>query len=137
VETAVNPVVGRLSDRRGRLVPIRASLAASVAVGIALALAEEPHWIAVLVIAAAVAFGGFFTPGMALAADRAEHAGLGQALGFGLLNSAWALGALMGPALGGALADALGDAAPYLLGAALCATTLAAIAGRMQRVRTA
>jgi MFS family permease len=137
VETAVNPLVGRLSDRRGRLVPIRASLAGSIAVGVALALAESPHWIAVLVIAAALAFGGFYTPGMALVADRVDRAGLGQGLGFGLINSAWALGALAGPALGGALADLLGDAAPYLLGAALSATTLAAIASQTARVRTA
>jgi MFS family permease len=137
VETVVNPVVGRLSDRRGRLLPIRVSLAASIAVGIALALAEQPLWVAALVVAAAIAFGGFYTPGMALVADRADNAGLGQGLGFGLMNSAWALGALAGPALGGALADAFGDAAPYLLGAALSAATLGAIASRTARVRTA
>ena len=133
VETAVNPLVGRLSDRRGRLLPIRASLAASVAVGVALALAERPLAIAVLVVAAAIAFGGFYTPGMALVADRAELAGLAHGLGFGVMNSAWALGALLGPAAGGALADALGDPAPYLLGAGLSALTLAAIATRPAR----
>lgn len=127
VETAVNPLVGRLSDRRGRLLPIRASLAASVVVGAALALAEQPLAVALLVVAAAIAFGGFYTPGMALVADRAELAGLAQGLGFGVLNTAWALGALSGPALGGALADALGDPVPYVLGAALSALTLAAV----------
>jgi MFS family permease len=137
VETAVNPLVGRLSDRRGRLLPIRMSLAASVVVGVALALAEEPLALALLVIAAAIAFGGFYTPGMALVADRAELAGLAQGLGFGVMNSAWALGALAGPAVGGALADALGDPAPYLLGAALSGATLAALAAHAARPRTA
>jgi MFS family permease len=137
VETVVNPLVGRLSDRRGRLLPIRVSLAASVVVGVALALAEEPLVLAALVIAAAIAFGGFYTPGMALVADRAELAGLAQGLGFGVMNSAWALGALAGPAVGGALADRLGDAAPYLLGALLSAATLAALAAHAVRPRTA
>jgi MFS family permease len=137
VETVVNPLVGRLSDRRGRLLPIRISLAASVVVGVALAVAEEPLVLAALVIAAAIAFGGFYTPGMALVADRAELAGLAQGLGFGVMNSAWALGALAGPAVGGALADGLGDAAPYLLGALLSAATLAVLAAHAVRPRTA
>jgi MFS family permease len=137
VETVVNPLVGRLSDRRGRLLPIRLSLAASVVVAVALAVAEEPLVLAALVIAAAIAFGGFYAPGMALVADRAELAGLAQGLSFGVMNSAWALGALAGPAVGGALADSLGDAAPYLLGAALSAGTLAALAAHVGRPRTA
>ena len=63
---------------------------------------------------------------MALVSDRAEAVGLTQALGFGIMNSAWALGNMTGPAAGGALADLGGDALPYLLAAALCALTLAA-----------
>jgi hypothetical protein len=42
------------------------------------------------------------------------------------MNTAWALGELVGPTAGGALADAAGDAVPYLVGACLCAATLAA-----------
>jgi MFS family permease len=131
IETALNPLLGRLSDRRGRLLPIRWALAASIAVGIALALAEAPLVIAGLAVAAAVSFGGFYTPGMALVSDRAEVAGLAQGLAFGVMNSAWALGALVGPTVGGALADATSDAAPYLLCSALCALTLAAIVRRL------
>jgi len=47
-------------------------------------------------------------------------------LGFGIMNTAWAVGALIGPSLGGALAESQGDPAPYLLGACLCALTLVA-----------
>jgi MFS family permease len=78
-----------------------------------------------LVVLAAVAFGGFYTPGMALVSDRAEVVGLSQGLGFGIMNSAWAAGNMAGPAAGGALAEAAGDALPYLLGALLCLVTLA------------
>lgn len=132
VEVALNPFLGRLSDRRGRLLPIRVTLAASVAVSAGLAAASTPALIAVLVCAAAVTFGGFYTPGLALTSHRAEAAGLAQGLAFGVMNSAWALGNMAGPALGGALASALGDAVPYLLGSALCALTLVAT-GRVAR----
>jgi MFS family permease len=126
VEVVVNPVVGRISDRRGRLLPVRVALAASIAVAVAFALATEPLVVAVLVVAASVTFGGFYTPGMALVADRADRAGLSQGIGFGVTNTAWAVGALIGPAVGGALAEAFGDPVPYLLAACLCALTLLA-----------
>ena len=78
VEVGVNPVVGRISDRHGRLLPVRVALAASIVVAVAIAFATEPLVVAALVVAASITFGGFFTPGMALVADRAEHAGLAQ-----------------------------------------------------------
>ncbi len=62
---------------------------------------------------------------MALVSHRAESVGLSQALGFGVMNTAWALGNMTGPAAGGRLADAAGDALPYLLAAGLCLLTLA------------
>ena len=72
---------------------------------------------------------------MSLASHRAEAVGLAQGLAFGVVNTAWAFGELVGPTAGGALAESAGDAAPYLVGAALCALTLAAtyrVAGRMR-----
>ncbi len=124
VETAVNPLLGRFSDRRGRLLPIRAALLASVLVATAFAFARQPALLVLLVALAAVSFGGFYTPGMALVSHRAESVGLSQALGFGVMNSAWALGNMTGPAAGGRLADAAGDTLPYLLAAGLCLLTL-------------
>jgi MFS family permease len=130
LETGLNPVVGRVSDRRGRLFPIRIALAASIVVAAALALARSPGAVAALTVLAALAFGGFYVPGMALVSDRAESVGLSQGLGFGIMNTAWATGALAGPTVGGALADEFGDAVPYLLCSALCAVTLALVAAR-------
>jgi MFS family permease len=132
IETALNPLLGRLSDRRGRLLPIRWALSASIGVGILLAFAQAPLLIAGLAVAAAVSFGGFYTPGIALVSDRAEFAGLAQGLAFGLMNTTWAIGALVGPTIGGGLADAFGDAAPYLLCSLLCAVTLAAVVRRVR-----
>jgi MFS family permease len=126
VEVVLNPVLGRVTDRRGRLLPIRVALTGSLAVATLLAVTSEPALIAVLVGAAAITFGAMYTPGMALTSHRADSAGLPQGLAFGIMNTAWALGALIGPALGGSLAETLGDAAPYLVGAVLCLGTLAA-----------
>jgi MFS family permease len=132
VEVIINPLVGRASDRVGRRLPIRASLAASIVVAVALAVSSEPLLIAALIGAAAISFGSLYTPGMALTSDRAESTGLAQGLAFGIMNTAWALGALLGPAVGGGLAELQGDATPYLIGAALCGLTLLAT----QRVAT-
>lgn len=140
VEVVLNPYLGRATDRHGRLLPIRIALVGSVAVAIALAAASEPVLIAVLVGAAALTFGSLYTPGMALTSHRADSAGLPQGLAFGIMNSSWALGALVGPSLGGVLAESRGDAAPYLVGAAFCALTLVAtrrVAAREMRPREA
>jgi len=125
-ETALNPIVGRFSDRRGRLLPTRIALAASTVVACGLAFAGQPALVIPLVACAAIAFGGFYTPGMALVSDRAEAVGLAQGMAFGIMNSAWASGNLTGPVVGGALANAFDDAVPYLLGGALCLATLVA-----------
>ncbi len=132
-EAGVNPVAGHISDRRGRLLPIRAGLMASTVVAVLLALAPHPPALIVLVIAAAVAYGFFYAPGITLVSVRAEHARLNQSLGFGLMNTAWATGALLGPLIGGGLADVGGDSAPYVFCASLSAMTLAAITVAVQR----
>jgi predicted MFS family arabinose efflux permease len=126
VEVVINPLLGRASDRVGQLLPVRIALASSIVVAVALAAASEPLAIAVLVSAAGITFGGFYTPGMALTSHRAEAAGLAQGLAFGMMNSAWALGNVAGPTVGGALAESFGDAVPYLIGALLCTVTLVA-----------
>ena len=126
VEVFLNPFLGRFSDRVGRRLPIRVALTASVGVAIALATASSPGLIALLICAAAVSFGSLYTPSMALTSHRAEAVGLAQGLAFGVMNTAWALGELVGPTAGGALADSYGDAVPYLVGAGLCALTLGA-----------
>jgi MFS family permease len=127
VEMVVAPLLGRFSDRRGRLLPLRIALVAAIAISLGLALADGALVIAPLVVAAAIAFGSFWAPAMALLSDAAERIGLAQGLGFGLMNAAWGGGNSLGPALGGALADAAGDALPFALMAGLCGFTLYAL----------
>jgi DHA1 family solute carrier family 18 vesicular amine transporter 1/2 len=140
VEAVINPFLGRATDQVGHLRPVRAALVGSIVVACLLAVASQPFAIALLITLAAVTYGSLYTPSMALSSHRAEVAGLAQGIAFGIMNTAWALGQLTGPALGGALADSLGDPAPYLLGAGLCAATLAAtwpVAARRARPHAA
>ncbi len=126
-ETFASLVGGRWADRSGRKVPLRASLVASGVACLLLPLGTTVWSQVVLVVAAATAFAAFFAPAMALLADQTERAGLEQALGFALLNAAWAPGHLIGSVAGGALAGAVGDAAPYLTLAVVCLLTLRAL----------
>jgi MFS family permease len=135
VEVVLNPVLGRYTDRVGRLLPVRAALVASTIVALGLAASSTAALIAALVCAASISFGSLYTPGMSLTSHRAESAGLAQGLAFGVMNTAWACGELVGPTVGGAIAESAGDAVPYAVGACLCALTLAAtyrVAGRLR-----
>ncbi len=126
-ETVLNPVLGRFTDRHGRLLPVRLALFGSIAVSLALAWSETAAVVAFLVFASAMAYGSFYTPGMALFSESAERIGIAQGLAFGAMNGAWAAGALVAPAAGGALAQAGGDTLPYVLLAAICLVTLAVV----------
>src|SRR5436853_80028 len=126
-ETVLSPVAGRVLDRRGVLLPVQSALAAAVAVSIGLAASPRPLVYVPLVILAGGAYGVLFTPAFALIAEGAERSGLPQGMAFGLMNAAWASGALIGPAAGGAIAAASGDVAPFVIAAVLCATALVAV----------
>jgi MFS family permease len=135
VEVVLNPVLGRYTDRVGRLLPVRAALVASTIVALGLAASSTAALIAALICAASISFGSLYTPGMSLTSHRAESAGLAQGLAFGVMNTAWAFGEVVGPTVGGAIAESAGDAVPYAVGACLCALTLAAtyrVAGRLR-----
>ena len=126
VEAAMNPFLGRWSDRYGRLAPVRAGLVAAIALSIVIPWVDLRWPYLLLVIAAAIAYGVNWVPGTALLSDGTEKAGLDQGLGFALLNVAWAPANVVGAALGGILAEVVGDAGAYLLAAFLCLVTLAA-----------
>jgi MFS family permease len=124
IEMVIAPLIGRVSDRRGRLLPLRVSLGGAVIVLIAFALANRPAAVVPVLVLSGITFGAFWAPAMALLSDAAERIGLAQGLAFGLMNAAWGAGNAIGPPLGGALADAASDALPYALAAVICAATL-------------
>jgi len=137
VEVALASTIGGISDRRGRLFPIRIGLALIAVVALGFAFLSPPAVIVILVAGAALAASSIYAPGIALVSDRAEADRLPQTLAFGVMNTAWAIGAMTGPAAGGALADAIGDPAPYVLVAAIALLTLLLVdRGRLEQPPT-
>jgi MFS family permease len=118
------PFVGRWTDRAGRLLPVRVSLVAGGLCSLGLATGARPLLYVPLLVVASLSWGALFTPAFALLADGAEATGLGQGMGFGFMNAAWALGSIVGPAAGGAIAGASSDWIPFVLSALICASGL-------------
>jgi MFS family permease len=127
IEALVSPVAGRLSDRHGRLAPIRVGLAGAVVMAVLLPLPGTVLLLAAALVLVVASLGSFWAPAMALLSDSSEKAGLDQALAFSIANLAWALGHVLGGGSGGALADATSDALVYGLLAATCGLTLAGV----------
>ena len=123
-EMFLAPTVGRFSDRRGRLLPLRVALLASVGVSLTLAWVRPALAIAGLVVVAGLCYGAFWAPALALLTDSAERFGLAHGLSFGVMNAAWAAGNVIGPTASGSLADLAGDSVPFVVAAGVCAATL-------------
>jgi MFS family permease len=123
-EGAVSPAAGRLSDMRGRLLPLRLGLAAAGALLLCFSLPGRSLALAIVVVAIAGALGGFWAPAMALLSDAAERQGLDYGLAAALMNLAWASGQIIGSGAGGAVANVAGDGLAMTIVAALCGGTL-------------
>jgi MFS family permease len=123
VEAVISPLAGRVSDRVGRLGPIRVGLVAAAGVAILLPLPSSAWLLAGTVVLAFSALATFWAPAMAMLSDAAEHAGLDLALAFSISNLAWAVGHVLGAGVGGAVAEATSDAVTYGALAVACAAT--------------
>jgi MFS family permease len=127
-ESVQAPLIGRLTDRRGKLLPVRVALSVAAIASLALAADSRPLFYVPLIVIGAMSYSVLFTPAFALIADGAEDVGLAQGMGFGLMNAAWAVGAVVGPAAGGAIANATGDWIPFLLAGGICTLALVGVA---------
>lgn len=135
-EASESPFVGRLSDARGAMTPARLALLASVPVSLALATDAEPAIFVPLIVLACMSYGALFTPSFSLISEGAEATGLAQGMAFGVMNAAWAVGALVGPAIAGAVAGATGDAVPFIAAAGGCAAAFVLFRPRSARAAT-
>jgi MFS family permease len=127
IEATVSPAVGRLSDRRGAITPIRAGL---VTAGLAALLAPLPATIVLLGVAVVIvvlAMSLIWTPSMALLSDSGEAAGLDLAFASALVSFAWAGGQVFGGSVMVAVADTTSDTVAYFAVAAAFAVTYAAM----------
>ena len=130
IEALVSPAIGRLSDRRGRLLPLRFGLAVTTGVLLCFTLPADVVLLAAVVVAIASSLGTFWAPAMAMLSDAADTSGLDQGLAAGLMNLAWASGQVVGSGAGGAVAKAAGDGLVMGVTAGLCALTLVALPWR-------
>src|SRR5204863_6434047 len=131
------PFVGRLSDRRGRLVPIALGLTASAVVGALLPLISTLGLLLAGTVAIIAALAMFWAPASAMLSEESEAIGLDQGVAGALMNLAWAGGQVIGGSLGGAFADAAGDGAAYALLVATCLLSLALVLRSRQAPATA
>jgi len=92
---------------------------------------DERWLLSAAVVAAAIAFGTFWSPALSFLADTAEELGLEHAYAFALVTLAWAPGAAVGAAVGGTVAEATTDAVPYLVLAVACVATFVLL-GRLR-----
>jgi len=134
IEAALAPVSGRLSDRRGPLVPLRISLALAVVVSLLAPVVAPAPALMVLLIVGMPAYGVLFTPAMTLVSTGADRLQVNQGLLFGISNLAWAAGQGIAAAAGGAIAQATTDLVPYALLAAACLASLLALGPGRRRL---
>jgi predicted MFS family arabinose efflux permease len=126
-EAAMSPVVGRCSDRRGRILPLRIGLIAAAISLLLFTLPQTGLLLAVVIVFETVALGIFWAPAMAMLSDAADAHGMSQGYALALINFAWAAGQIAGAGGGGALAKSAGDAVPFAVTCALCLATLGVI----------
>jgi MFS family permease len=131
IEAALSPLVGKLSDRRGALMPVQFSLAAGAAMSLLVPLLAPAALLVALLIVGMPSFGTLFTPAATLLSVGADRLQLNQGLAFGLANLAWGSGQIIGATGGGTLAQATSDLLPFALLAGICLATLAALRFRV------
>jgi MFS family permease len=133
-EATIAPLIGRLSDRRGRLVPSVIGVAGAGLIMAALPWPESAWGLSVLIVFAGPLIGMLYTPAMAMLSDGAEAAGVAQGFAFALVNLAWATGQTAGAAGSARLADVAGDRVPYFVLVGVCALTLASLLRQSMRL---
>lgn len=127
-EVGVSPLVGRISDRRGRLYPCMIGLAAGTVVMLLFPWPDKSWALIALVIFASPLIGTLWAPSMAMLSDGAEALGIAQGLAFALSNLGWSIGHTAGSAASARLADATSDTVPYLLLSGLCLASFLVLA---------
>ena len=126
LEAIVSPWVGHLSDRHGRLLPLRLGLVGTAVTLGCFTLPGTALELSLLVILVCIVLGGFWAPAMALLSDVSERYGIDQAHAAAMMNLGWAAGQIVGAVAGGATGKAYGDSFPALVTAGLCVLSIAA-----------
>ncbi len=121
-ESMLSPLIGRYSDRAGRIRPYIAGMAVCALGVLLIPAAHASGVVAFASVALAVGAGFCFTPATAILTSAAEDVDLHQGFAAALMNMAWAGGQVFGAVAGGAAAEAFGYAVPCIAMSALLAT---------------
>lgn len=122
LESLLSPVIGRYSDRAGRIRPYVAGMSICALTVLLIPAAQRSAVVVVAEILTAVGAGFCFTPATAILTSAAEGVDLHQGFASALMNMAWAGGQVLGAVAGGAAAEAFGYAVPCIAMSALLAT---------------
>ena len=133
LEAFVGPIVGRASDRHGRLIPSLLGVAGGGVMMLVLPWPGTAWLLAGAIVVAAPLIGALYAPAMAMMSDGAEAFGIAQGFAFALVNLAWATGQTFGAAGSARLADLTSDQVPYFVLAGVCAVTLAVLLRALSR----
>jgi predicted MFS family arabinose efflux permease len=126
--TACNYGVGRLFDRIGGVrIAVIAMLATAALVAVPVVFTPAVVVIAVF-LASTPPIAGQYAVAFPLCAAGADDAGVAHSSVFGILNLAWGLGFLVGPAAGAAIAEASSDRVTY----AILVVLILAVAGNVR-----
>ena len=125
----LRPFVGRWSDRRGRVAPIRACLIFAAPLTFAMPFVGNRWILAAVVVVAFALYETLWGPAIAFLADCYERTGIQQGSGFALMNIASGVGMVVGAAAGGFAARMLGDRVVYSAVAAASVGVFVALRG--------
>ncbi len=128
LEVGVSPLVGRVSDRRGRLFPCLIGLAAATVFMLLFPWPDQAWVLIALVVISSPLIGTLWAPSMAMLSDGAEAVGIAQGFAFALSNLGWSIGQTTGSAASARIADQTSDAVPYLLLSGVCLATFLVLA---------
>jgi DHA1 family bicyclomycin/chloramphenicol resistance-like MFS transporter len=129
----LNVVMGRLTDRFGRLIPTVASLVISAVLLPFVPLITVLAVLVIVSVAVSTVVAGMWTPTAAMVTDGAEPDASGQAIGVATMNASWAAGGASGALLMARLADVAGFVLPFVLAAVVSAVSALAAAAIYRR----
>jgi MFS family permease len=116
-------LVGRISDRFGRLAPTLVGLVVAAALMPALPLFASLAPLVIASIVASAVLSTLWTPTAAMITDAADPGASGHAVGVAAMNASWAAGGAAGALLMARLADTAGFVLPFALAGGLCAAS--------------
>jgi len=113
-------LVGRISDRLGRLAPTLVGLVVAAALMPVLPLFTSLVPLVIASIVASAVLSTLWTPTAAMITDAADPGASGHAVGVAAMNASWAAGGAAGALLMARLADTAGFVLPFALAGGLC-----------------